>query len=341
MLINPEENIKFKEILNELYEKCEFLVPVLSLKARMLDEYKWSIVLDYLLIKSLGENILNSYLIERIPEYFDVFVAFTLPALQDPENKVVKRLPEAFKDIYFSFFEDYLINPYILRKSLFTMRTAADLNILFTLFGGEFFPQEQEIYDGTGSLYFTKKDFQPGSNMSKKKIEILNTHLQNNENEGINVIALNLGHHWVAINSINDTLISFNDPNSGRTGKLRINKRTPDRYRFYLYNYKIESALILKKHIKAFLIFEIEDEQENLEIFATQLFKTIEEQPEVAAINLALESESEEREIQSSEKLETSIDSEKKEPIKPLSGERFMERIRKKIREQFSDYSKL
>ena len=39
------------------YEKIEFLVPLLRQEEALLDEYKWSVVLSYLLLKILGKNV--------------------------------------------------------------------------------------------------------------------------------------------------------------------------------------------------------------------------------------------------------------------------------------------
>ncbi|GAH09893.1 unnamed protein product, partial [marine sediment metagenome] len=90
------------------------------------------------------------------------------------------------------------------------MRTDADLKILFHLFGGEYFPQEQETCDGTGGLYFTSKDFFPNDSGFKNKLDIMKNHLQGEGNGKIPCIALNFGYHWVAVNSINDDIIGIN-----------------------------------------------------------------------------------------------------------------------------------
>ena len=51
MLINPEKNLKFKEFLNTLYSKIQFL------KKENSQEFKWTVVLDYILLKYVGNNL--------------------------------------------------------------------------------------------------------------------------------------------------------------------------------------------------------------------------------------------------------------------------------------------
>ena len=72
MLINPENNLKFRAFLNNLYSKLKYM------KKESRPEYRWSIVLDYILLKSLGDNILNRFLSKRIPD----IVNYYMPIIQ-------------------------------------------------------------------------------------------------------------------------------------------------------------------------------------------------------------------------------------------------------------------
>ncbi len=334
MLINPEKNTEFKKFLDELYEKIDFLLPRLTQKRHIfLDEFKWAIATDYILLKSLGENELSKYLYEKDPSLWDEFKYHSDFKLNDESSRELRRLTPTFKELYYSFFENFLINPYVFRNSLFTMRIDRELKILFNLFGGKFLPQEQEIWDGTGALYFMKKDFKTDSEDFNKKIEILQNHLENKEFDEFGCIALNIGHHWVAVNSINEDLVSFNDPNTGGKGKIKINKKIPEHYRFYFFSYNPETAIILDEKIKKFLDVEIEKELHQIQEFTRGLVEKIEREPDFISLRKRSSQEIKEPLIKNGLA--------EKPPLEPKPKENVMDRIKKKIRDSFSDYSKL
>ncbi len=230
MLINPERNAKFKDFLNEFYLNISHLMK----QSRI--EFKWSIAITYILLKSLGNNILNDFLSDKVPEIVDYYMPIVHYQIS---NK--------------NFTQDNKISKVVLKKSLNTMRTDADLKILFYLFGGRFFPQQQESCDGTGGLYFTSKDFRSSNGKFNEKLTILKAHLNNQKGDTIPCIALNIGYHWVAINSISENVLEINNPLSSSASQMRISSTIPEHYRFYLFNYNQSNAFILNKRVREFL----------------------------------------------------------------------------------------
>ena len=250
MLLNPEQNDQYKLFLDELYEKIQ------NLMSQGRKEFRWSIALDYILLKTLGDNLIATYLKKQLKESF-----INYRAIMDFELK--KTITRSFRGSFklknkqtYEFFSRNVICHNILRKSLYEMRTDMDLKILFTLFGGTFYPQKQENPDGTGALYFTRKDFEQGN--YKNKLKIMEKHLKNPNNNFINCIALNMGFHWVAITNINTkrNYIQYNNPLGGRNSRRNIGKRISEGYRFYLFSHNPHDAFILKPATKLFLIGE-------------------------------------------------------------------------------------
>ncbi|MBN1801366.1 MAG: hypothetical protein JW891_07660 [Candidatus Lokiarchaeota archaeon] len=231
MLINPEKNTKYKEFLNEIY------ISISDLMKQTRIEFKWSVVITYILLKSLGNNILNDYLRLKNPEIVDYYMPIVHYQIS---NK--------------TFTQDNKITKAILRKSLNTMRTDADLKILFYLFGGGFFPQEQESRDGTGGLYFTSKDFSTNDGNYKKKISLLKAHLENQKGELTPCVALNVGYHWVAVNSLNENILGINNPLHSSPYEMKISPTIPEHYRFYLFNYSQKNSYVLENKVREFLI---------------------------------------------------------------------------------------
>lgn len=239
MLINPKKNTKFKEFFDNTYEKISFL----SNQTRK--EFKWSVVIDYILLKSLGDNLIRKFLSEKIPDIIDYYMPIVHYKLKDK-----------------NFSNTNVVSKRILKKSLYTMREDADLKILFYLFGGMYFPQEQETYDPTRALYFTSKDFFPNNSGLKYKLDLMKNHLQSEEGGNIPCIALNFGYHWVAVNSIENGIIGINNPLGTSPSQKQITRGIPEHYRFYLFNYNQKKAFILKKDIKKFLNAVIENERD-------------------------------------------------------------------------------
>ena len=230
MLINPEKNLKFRKILERIYEKIKFLM-----KSNQ-NEFKWSITITYLLLRSMGSNLIRDYLLEKNPEIVDYYMPIVHYKIRD--NK---------------FYDTNKITKRILKNHLHTMREDPDFKILFYLFGGDFYPQEQEIWDGTGALYFIRNDFEQEGLNYRKKLRILDDHLKTRKDGKRNCIALNLGFHWVAVNSIDNGTLQLHNSLSRTPTIIEITRKIPESYRFYLFSYNEQEAFILKNEILEFL----------------------------------------------------------------------------------------
>ncbi len=343
MLINPESNEGIKSCLNELYNKLEFFVFRSPRVINSLDEYKWSVVLDYLLLKTLGENPISMYLYEHIPDLIDVYKVETSNRLQNKLDRQLRRLPQSFSDFYNTFFEANLVNPYVLESNLYSLRTDLELKILFSLFGGKFLYQQLDGEGGTGSIYFTKKEVQIGSESEKKKILTLENHLKQEDGNNFNRIALNLGSHWVAVQSVSEADgVVYNDSIPGKTRNVKI-KRLTESNIFYLFNYEPKSAFITKNNSLDFINLEIEKEFNHLNDFTKMAVKKI-EKPEETIINREEKKDYKEPTLKqinegvpTGDSIQETVDS--SNPA--LSKEDTMDRIKKIIRNKFSDYNKL
>ncbi|MHA1725243.1 MAG: hypothetical protein ACTSXH_10440 [Promethearchaeota archaeon] len=237
MLIDPEKNLEYKILLIELFEALSFN------KKYEKEEFEWSFSVSYILLKCIGNNILKDFLRKKNNVLIKYYIPILLHKLKKPT------LPTS-----------NFITPKILHSFVQTMRTDADLKLLFYLFGGSFYPQQQKYPDGTGSLYFIPKDFKNNKMGYKKKIKLMQNHLCVNRNEKIPVLALNKGYHWVAINSIiSENVIILHDPLMGKYA-WEIKGIIPDHYRFYFFDHDPEKAFILKKKVRQFLFSEINNE---------------------------------------------------------------------------------
>lgn len=280
MLIDPEGNMKFEKFLNDFFEEIEFLVPRLNRRGNLLREYKWSVVLNYLLLKVIGENKLSEQLREKLPEFFlEDYQVHIIHKLKNENSRIIRRLTERFKNYYYSYFDTFLVNPYVIERDLGILKRDVDLTILFTLFGGEYLHQTHETLGAKGEISFSKQDFEGEGEAHKEKIQILYDHIQKSEKNQISRIMLNLQNHWVSVTSINKekSLVSFNDPKSGKVSKIKINKRTPTSFLFYLYHYNPDEAILLKEGIIEFLIDETDKELKELKKFLKVLVDNFDE----------------------------------------------------------------
>ncbi len=263
MCIMPDVNLEFKLFLDELFDNIEFHIPNLFDEIESLNEYKWSVALEYILLKCLGSNILSPLIEKKLARFYENYKILTNFKLQDREHEDLFFMPDYILDHYFDFFDSFLVNPYILNRSLFSMKTDKDIRMLFTLFGGKFHPHESP--DGTGALFFTESDFK--STTSGDKLKLLNDHLNNLNEEKVPCILLNLEQHWVTVNTIQGNSVYFNDPYTGELDMVEINQNFLEGNRFYLYYLKPESAIILRPDIKRFLLTEASREFKNVQKF--------------------------------------------------------------------------
>ena len=275
MLINPEEHSSYKTSLDDLFSDISFLTYSFKDHYLIYDEFRWAIALDYLLLKSLGENDLKTFLEEELKDIYLNYKPIFEFKLQDTTSSDIKRLPETFLDLYHSFFENNLVNPFILRRSLFMMRTNVDLKILFSLFGGSFVFNEKFNTDGTGAIDFIKEEKK--TEIYEEKLDFLRTHLENPENDQRNCIALNVGSHWVAVGHMDEKYLTIHNPNSRKPRKISIKRSIPSNFRFYLFTITRDESIIFKERFKSFLMRESEKEQENLQDFLEILIESVKE----------------------------------------------------------------
>ena len=333
MLIDPETHGKLRDILDRVYHDVQFLIPKLSMRVGGVKEYKWAVSLAYLLLKTLGQNPLSEFLKREAP-FFENYPIVKTHELQSSISGGSDPFQSPFSEWHDSFFESNLVNPRVLRKNLFTMRTDVEMKILFRLFGGKFLPQEQEILDGTGALYFPKKKFKAKRD---QKLENLREYLASSKEEWIPRIALNLGSHWVALTEVKGKKIYFHDPMSGRSRRIKVKRRNASFFRFYLFRFNPEKAFVLKDEMKRFIQQETDKELKNVQSFTKGLLKSITD------LEVAVKSELVQEDIKDLEtENEKTIGPEKTPEEKDLrSGENLMDRIRKRIKDAFSDYSEL
>ena len=280
MLIDPEENTKFKKLLNDFFEEIEFLIPRLSKKGELLKEYKWSVVLNYLLLKVMGENLLSEQLNELLPEFFlEDYQVHIIHKLNNENSRIIRRLSQRFKDYYYSYFDSFLANPYVLERDLNTMKKDVDLRVLFGLFGGEYIHQTHATCGAKGEICFSRSDFEGEGVPVSEKLQLLFDYLQKSEGKTVPRILLNLQNHWVSVTSINieKRFVLFNDPKAGRESKIKINKRTPSTFLFYLYELNPDEAVILKENVMEFLVNETDEEMKELRKFLKAIVENFEE----------------------------------------------------------------
>lgn len=276
MLLNPEKNLKVRKFLDDFYPKVKDFYAI----DQSIKEYQWSYVLDYILLKSLGNNKLSEYLFEKIPDFetIKIYINFELKKSKDrkfgPYNEITN-------NIYENFFESGVVHPYIIRDHLLSLKLNIELKILFYLFGGEFIPQDS--VDGTGSLFFEKKDLKNLNSNTNflAKYHTIKQHKKRGDNFSV---AINASHHWIALNSVfdegNNYFLIVNDPSKSKPLTLKIStRRISDKVRFYFFRYNLIDAFILTEEVQKFLEKEIESDKKNILHFLMELENFLEKGP--------------------------------------------------------------
>ncbi|MFO8018919.1 MAG: hypothetical protein R6U96_09810 [Promethearchaeia archaeon] len=252
--------------------------------------------------------------------------------LNNENNNIVRSLPSSFSNLYFSFFESYKVNPYIMRQNLQFFRTDLELKVLFYLFGGKPVQYNNELVDITGGLYFERKDFKFRTDTAEKKLGLIEKHL-NRDSERLHFpIAANFENHWVAINSIEGDRISFNDPAVGKKRWGKISKRIPESYRFYFFKYNPESIELFKPKYQTYINSEVEEELRKVKTFTKRLVSPADQELELDQ-DIIPDKVMNDEGVENEEEIE--------EPELPKTGDAFMKDLKKRVKESFTDYSDL
>lgn len=245
MLINPDKHTDFKRFLFDLYDEIEFFTRHIKTFHKTLDEYKWAIALNYLLLKILGDNPLSRFLRSEFGDEFENYKLISLFELKKNLKSRLRGLSDNQIRKALSYFNNFNMNQHVFVENLYEMRTNLDMKMLFSLFGGQSVSKPLFNKDGTEAIYFERADFREGSTVAEEKIKFLKNHIQKSNDSEVHCITLNRGYHWTPVRSLDNLSIRYLSPS----------------YRYYLFKYNPNRAFILKPGIFEFLQASIKDEQ--------------------------------------------------------------------------------
>jgi hypothetical protein len=198
--------------------------------------YNWQVVLEWLLF----QTAFNTSFQNRIAKISGIdFSDIFLPVLQyginnkrpfDFESLIDYKKDTLHQSIEFSqnFNGEWLMRRVNVWKQDF------ELAILAIIFGCKFIPWPK-TQDGTGALFFTKKELKKESKSYKEKIEFLISKISSE-----NPVLCNFSFHWVAIKAIkkkkNDYIIFYHDPATADEYLRPLNDfREEDRFYFFQF----------------------------------------------------------------------------------------------------------
>jgi hypothetical protein len=237
MMINPEKNTIFRLFLEDLYNEVEFL------SKQSIKEYKYTIAINYLLLKSIGNNLIKEFIRKKDVELVEYYMPIIDFDISDEQ-----------------FSNDNLVRGRLFNEYLYTMKRNEDLKILIYLFGGKYYIQEQEIADPTRSLYFSKRDFK-NKTLYERKRKIIEDHFASASEDHQPCMALNSYYHWVAVSAIKGDELIIHNPMS-RHFQTRKLKKLSESTRLYLFSYNKNEAFIHSRRLWNFLIDEIQMERQ-------------------------------------------------------------------------------
>ena len=262
MLLNVPEHPEIKQFLSQFWKE---LTPLFGEVSYTQKEYQWAVVLQYLLLKSVGYTDESGK--EKIYEFFNKRLEYAfedqriMNKFTQEQNRQTllnkKRADEAFTYLHYTELFDY-VTPHILMYNIHTMKTDMELKVLAELFNYQFDYQESEDY--TGAIYFLKKEIKKKFGESTQvKWELL----EKLSNDPDKIILYGRYHHWLAVRGIyrkhqlfrgkhdsdeepevvdpkaiwnpKQMVVEINDPQTGHTARLNFaHLRETDR--FYVFN---------------------------------------------------------------------------------------------------------
>lgn len=242
MALKPKSR-NIAPILDKLWS---IISPVHDLHSRREKGYNWQVVLEWLLFQTAFNTKFQNH-IEKIIglDFSDIF----LPVLQFGINNERPFYFESSIDFKKDFLHNsndsqQIFNGEWLMKRVNVWKQDFELSIIANIFGCKFVPWKK-TQDGTGALFFTRKELKKESKSFKEKVEFLVSKI-NSENPVLCCISV----HWVAIKAIkktkNDYIIFYHDPATADE-YLRPLKDFRESDRFYFFQFYPE---LLKENIE-------------------------------------------------------------------------------------------
>ncbi len=203
MLLNPEENPNIKEFLEKEWDYISSLFDRYHYNS---NEYHWALVLQYLLLKCLGNSDDESR--DPIYEFFEKRIKWIYhdqklvnKSVQESQRSLLleKNKPnEAFT------YGDYLgdsdfLTPLIIMKNIHVMKTDAELKVLAEIFDFKF--EYQEFDDITGAITFLAEELTSKTVKKENARKKWNT-LEMYSNDSKYLLLYGKAHHWLAIKDV-------------------------------------------------------------------------------------------------------------------------------------------
>ena len=200
MLLNPPKNPEIEVFLNKTWE---ILTPLLEEFAEKEIEYKWALVLQYILLKVQGnsedsdKNELHEIFRTRMEYNYDDQCYINLFTQQQKRTALLDKdqEKEAYLCLHYEEGED-LLTPFQILENLSDMKTDMELKILANIFNFEF-DYQKFSHDITGAVVFLPKELK-GKHIkenTKKKWRILEKKMENEDT----IMFYGRVHHWMPI----------------------------------------------------------------------------------------------------------------------------------------------
>lgn len=220
------------------------LKPLFHLKGLKRKEFRWAVVLQYLLFKLTGQNPLRAAMADfpDLQEIYEVYVPVMQFTLRQGLAGIVKKFGA---DTIVPLFDRYQRTGYLFEElvysRLFEMKDDPELKLLARLFGYRFVPWAggpPEQWDGTGAMYFTAdemKGYRAGQPdpVFEEKADFLTKQVYAGH-----PVLCGTGHHWIAVKDAREFdgkyFLTVHDPDSGKALRVPLD-RLGERERFYAF----------------------------------------------------------------------------------------------------------
>ena len=246
MVLKPQSR-GIVQTLDELWNKFS---SVYNLHSRIEKEFNWQVVLEWLLFQTAFNTTFQNYFAEIFgSDFFDAFLPVLLQGINKMRSFYFKSNVDSKKDtLRHSIESAQNFDGEWLMRRVNVWKQDFELAILAIIFGCKFIPWEH-TQDGTGALFFTKKELKKESKSFKEKVEFLISKI-NSENPVICCFSV----HWVAIKAVkiikNDYIIYYHDP--ATAGEyLRPLKDFREEDRFYFFQFQPQ---LLKENIEKLIV---------------------------------------------------------------------------------------
>ncbi|MHA1733221.1 MAG: hypothetical protein ACTSU5_14840 [Promethearchaeota archaeon] len=316
-------------------------------------EFRWTLLLEYLLLKGMVDEEIREASYGAMPDFYDVYVVVSQMQVREVHALLLRRFGSRVEPLIERYYGDGLLYEELVLRRILKMKENPELKLLAWLFGCEFVPWGKSL-DGTGAVTFTReevKSYRKGNPTPEfgEKLNFLREGL-----EAEDPVLLGSTHHWLAVRDLLEFdgkyFVTYHDPATAKEVRKPLDRFTSNDF-FYRFHFDPALAEGNVPLVRGVLERDVPAEVEAAAVEGVAVvqppgtsIELVARGVEIESGQLSVEGDTGREvppEIETGAGVPPATDQVPPEAPERIPGETFVQRLRRIIRSNFSDYRSL